>query len=261
MSFPELQEGMRMVRSVPGSMLVVKERRSNRQAHCEVSVVVPTYNEAENVRELIPLASEALRDYEHEIVVVDDCSPDGTAEVAQRLGREYPVRVLVREGKLGLASAILHGFRNARGEVLGVIDADLQHPPEYMREFVAKVMDGYDIVIGSRYVEGGRIEGWPLKRRIISKGAILLAKPLIPGVRDPMSGFFFLKRQVIDGVTFSPTGYKLLLEILVKGRYERTVEIPYVFRNRVHGASKLKIREILRYIKLISQLYRYKFKV
>ena len=125
----------------------------------KVSVVVPTYNEAENIKKLVPLLDSILKDYNYEIIIVDDNSPDGTAEVAKKLAEQYPVKVLVREKKLGLASAILCGFMNANGDVLGVIDADLQHPPELLGEMAKKIEDGYDIVIASRYVEGGGIEG------------------------------------------------------------------------------------------------------
>jgi len=125
----------------------------------KVSVVVPTYNEAENIKKLVPLLDSVLKDYDHEIIIVDDNSPDGTAKVAKKLAEQYPVKILKREKKLGLASAILYGFMNANGDVLGVIDADLQHPPELLGEMAKKIEDGYDIVIASRYVEGGGIEG------------------------------------------------------------------------------------------------------
>jgi len=225
----------------------------------KISVIVPTYNEAENIKKLIPMIDSVLEDYDYEIVVVDDNSPDGTAVVARKLAEMYPVSVLIREKKKGLASAILYGFMNASGDVLGVIDADLQHPPELLSEMAKKIKDGYDIVIASRYVEGGGIEGWSFHRILISKVAILLARPLT-NVKDPMSGCFLLKRKVIDGVNFNPTGYKLLLEILVKGNYEKVAEVPYVFRERIHGQSKLGIGEILRYIRLLLRLYAYKIR-
>jgi len=221
-------------------------------------VVVPTYNEAENVRELIPRLSHALRGISHELVIVDDSSPDGTAEVARELSKSYPVKLLLRRKKLGLASAIVYGFENATGEILGVIDADLQHPPEYIINFIEKIREGYDIVVGSRYVKGGRIEGWGLKRRILSRGAIMLAKPLAKKVKDPMSGYFFIRKHVIEGIDFKLTGYKLLLEILVKGKYRGVVEVPYVFRERQNGESKLGRNEIANYIRLLAHLYMYK---
>ena len=226
----------------------------------KISVVIPTYNEAENIKKIIPRIDKILKDYDYEILVVDDSSPDGTAKIAKRLSKQYPVRVLKREKKLGLASAILHGFKNANGDVLGVIDADLQHPPEYMKEFIRAIEGGYDIAIGSRYIEGGRVEGWSWTRKIVSKGAIMLAKPLIRGVKDPISGYFFLKKDVIEGVEFNPTGYKLSLEILVKGKWERAKEIPYTFKERRIGKSKLDKKEIFKYLKLLCNLYEYRIK-
>jgi len=225
----------------------------------KMSIIVPTYNEAENIKKLIPVVDSVLKDYDHEIVVVDDNSPDLTAKVAKKLAEEYPVKVVVREKKLGLASAIVYGFRNANGDVLGVIDADLQHPPTLLGEMAKKIKNGYDIVVASRYVEGGGIEGWPFHRWLISKVAILLAKPLI-SIKDPMSGCFLLKRQVIEGINLNPTGYKLLLEILVKGNYKRIAEVPYVFRERVYGQSKLGIGEVLRYLRLLLNLYNYRMR-
>ena len=224
----------------------------------KISVVIPTYNEAENIKKIIPRIDKILKDYDYEILVVDDSSPDGTAKIAKRLSKQYPVRVLKREKKLGLASAILHGFKNANGDVLGVIDADLQHPPEYMKEFIRAIEGGYDIAIGSRYIEGGRVEGWSWTRKMVSKGAIMLAKPLIRGVKDPISGYFFLKKDVIEGVEFNPTGYKLSLEILVKGKWERIKEIPYTFKIREKGKSKLNFGEILRYLHLVGHLYKHR---
>ncbi len=223
-----------------------------------LSVIIPTYNEAENIKMLIPRIHRVLNNTSYEIIVVDDSSPDGTPEVAKKLSESYPVRVFVRNQKLGLASAIVHGFENATGEILGVIDADLQHPPEYIINFIEKIREGYDIVIGSRYVKGGRIEGWGLKRKILSRGAIMLAKPLAKKVKDPMSGYFFIRRHVIEGIDFKLMGYKLLLEILVKGKYRGVAEVPYVFRERQNGESKLGRNEIANYIKLLAHLYMYK---
>lgn len=223
-----------------------------------LSIIVPTYNEAENIERLIPRVALMLDDYEYEIVVVDDSSPDGTAEIAEKLAEMYPVRVLKREGKLGLASAILFGFQHAKGDTLGVMDADLQHPPVLINKVVDSVNNGYDIAIGSRYVKSGKIEGGSNFRKTVSKGATLLARPLT-GVKDPLSGFFFLKREVLNGVKFNPVGYKLSLEILVKGTYTKVEEVPITFRQRANGKSKLCIKEYLDYLKLLKHLYRFKF--
>jgi len=233
-----------------------KLRKPKRQM---ISIVSPTYNESENIRLLIKRISQVMSGREYEIIVVDDNSPDGTEGVAKELSKKYPVKILVRNGKFGLASAILTGFEHAKGNILGVIDADLQHPPEYLLEFVKAIEQrGYDVAVGSRYVNGGGIEGWSKKRLLTSKVAVLLAKPLLRGVKDPMSGFFFLKRSVIEGVRLNPTGYKLGLEILVKGNYNKVKEIPYTFKQRKNGASKLNKAEILSYLRLLKDLYLYK---
>lgn len=224
-----------------------------------ISIIIPTYDEKENIEKLIPIISGILEEgYDYEMIIVDDNSSDGTTKVAEELSREYPIKVLKRNGKFGLASAILHGFRYAKGDILGIIDADLQHPPEYIKEFVQAVNNGYDIVIGSRYIEGGKIEGWNKIRRIISKGAIILSKPLHNNIKDPISGYFFMKKSVIQGINFSSIGYKLLLEIIVKGNYKEVIEIPYTFKIREKGKSKMGMKEMYSYINLIGHLYRYK---
>jgi dolichol-phosphate mannosyltransferase len=226
-----------------------------------LSIVSPTYNERENIGLLVERISQVMAGRKYEIIVVDDNSSDGTAEIAKELSEVYPVKILVRNGKFGLASAILKGFELAQGSIIGVIDADLQHPPEYLLEFVKAIeQDGCDVVIGSRYTNGGEIEGWSKRRLLTSKIAVLLAKPLVRIVKDPMSGFFFLKRGVIEGVKLNPTGYKLGLEILVKGNYRKLKEIPYAFKQRKNGASKLNKNEIMSYLRLLKELYFYKIR-
>lgn len=245
------------VSGAPFSLIVFpKSRKSSRQM---ISIVTPTYNESENIGLLIERISQVMSDRKYEIIVVDDNSSDGTVEIAKALSKYYPVKIIVRNGKFGLASAVLKGFELAKGNILGVIDADLQHPPEYLLEFVkALEHDGCDVAVGSRYTNGGGIEGWSKKRLLTSKVAVLLSKPLVKGIKDPMSGFFFLKRRVIEGVMLNPTGYKLGLEILVRGNYKKLKEIPYVFKRRKNGASKLNKTEILSYLRLLKDLYLYK---
>lgn len=224
-----------------------------------VSVISPTYNEAENLFSLIERLADVMGDRKYEVIIVDDNSQDGTIEIVNSLSTVYPVKLLCRPEKLGLASAILTGFRFARGNILGVIDADLQHPPRYILNFVdALEHEDCDLVIGSRYVTGGGIESWSTKRALISKLAVLLAKPLVRDINDPMSGFIFLKRKVLEGVEFAPSGFKLGLEILVKGNYKNVKEIPYVFNNRKNGKSKLNKKEIQSYLLLLKNLYAYK---
>jgi len=220
--------------------------------------VIPTYNEAQNIEELIPRIESSLKGLLHEIIIVDDGSPDGTADVAESLGRRYGnIRVLRRPKKMGLASAIADGLKIAKGEIVAVMDADLQHPPELLSKMLRTIREGYDLVIASRYVGGGRVEGWSPLRRLISRGATILAHLLLPetrGIRDPLSGYFMVKRDAIEGIELSLIGYKLLLEVLVKRKGIRIVEVPYTFRPRKKGESKLKIEEIINYAVLLLKL-------
>ncbi|MEL9997399.1 MAG: glycosyltransferase family 2 protein [Sulfolobales archaeon] len=224
-------------------------------------MVVPTYNERDNIVELIRRIDNALKGIDYEVVVVDDNSPDGTADVAEGLSKDYPVRVVRRPGKLGLATAVLDGVRSSRGDYVVVMDADLQHPPEVIPKMYEELIKGYDIVIASRYVVGGSVGGWGLTRRLISKTAILIAKLLIPrvrGIEDPISGFFMFRKEVLEGVSLSPKGFKILLEVLVKGRYSRVSEVPYTFGVRVRGTSKLSSKELINYITHLLTLTPYK---
>jgi dolichol-phosphate mannosyltransferase len=223
-----------------------------------LSVVVPTYNEAENVRELMERVKSSLKGVDFEVIVVDDSSPDGTAEIAEELGKIYGnVKVVKRPRKMGLASALLEGMKAARYDVVAVMDADLQHPPELLPKLLEKIEEGYDVVIASRYAKGGGVEGWTSLRRLMSKGATLLAHAILPrtrGVKDPVSGFFMFKRGVVEGLNLNPIGYKLLLEVLVRGRHDKVAEVPYVFRPRKRGESKLSTKEMLDYVKHLLYL-------
>lgn len=220
-------------------------------------MVVPTYQERANIGHLLERIGAALSERDYEIVIVDDNSPDGTAEAAASLANRYPVRVIKREGARGLGSAVLEGFRKAEGGVIAVIDADLQHPPEVVLQLTAALENGVDIAVASRYVSGGGIRDWSLPRRLVSRAAILLARPLTK-VKDPVSGCFMVKREVVEGNSFSPRGYKILLEILVKGTYRHVGEVPYIFGSRQAGESKLSLMEYLRYLMLLGGLYWYK---
>jgi dolichol-phosphate mannosyltransferase len=161
------------------------------------------------------------------------------------------VKVLERSCRMGLASAVVDGLRLAESNVIAVIDADLQHPPELLPRMLEKINEGHDIVVASRYIEGGSIEGWSPLRRIISKGAVKLAQLLLPSLRtlrDPVSGYFMFKREVFEGMkVLKPSGFKILLEVLARGKYSSVAEIPYTFRSRVKGKSKLILKEIIGY--------------
>lgn len=223
----------------------------------DVSIVVPTYNERENIPKLVELLDKYMKNYSYEIVIVDDNSPDGTAQIAEKLAEKYPIRVLKRPGKLGLSSAIYDGIRISRGRVVVVMDADLQHPPDAVPRLVEKTKK-CDIVIGSRYVTGGGVENWSFTRRLISIGAILLARTIVPGcsrVKDPVSGFFAVRREILETWgPVEPEGYKVLVEILNRSRNARVCEEPYVFKGREHGVSKLTIKVMLSYVKTLIKL-------
>ena len=222
-----------------------------------VSMVVPTYNERERlehfVRALVGVLENAGLD--GEIIIVDDNSPDGTGALADGLARELPVRVVHRAGKLGLGSAVMAGFAVARGEVLGVMDADVSHPPERVPVLIAALRDtGADVVIGSRYVPGGGTRNWPLFRTIMSRTACFVARLVTP-VHDAASGFFVLRRPVIQGVEIKAAGFKICLELLVRGSVRTVVEVPYVFSDRAAGQSKMNHREALGFLVQIGQLW------
>ena len=203
----------------------------------------------------MPRLASALAIHQWELIVVDDGSPDGTADLAESYAPQHPVRVVRRPGKAGLASAVVAGFAQARGDVFVVMDADLSHPPEAVPRLTAAIADGADLAVGSRYVTGGGTEDWPLKRRIVSRVACLMGNVLVP-IRDSTSGFFAIRKSALDGVKLNPIGFKIGFEVMARGRYRRAVEIPYVFRDRELGKSKFGRREILQYVVQLGQVAR-----
>lgn len=227
-----------------------------------VTIVLPTYNESSTLPLLLPRLGEAVSRarLKGEVIVVDDASPDGTAEIASRLGAQLretlPVTVIVRPGKAGLASAVLEGVRRSRGDVVVVMDGDLSHPPEIVPRLIEAMAGGADIAVGSRYTAGGGIERWPVWRRALSLGATHLARLLLRvPVCDPMSGFFAARREVFERTHLEETGYKILLEILVRQRGIRVREVPYRFSDRAGGRSKLDAAEVLRGVRLLGRLW------
>jgi dolichol-phosphate mannosyltransferase len=226
-----------------------------------ISVVIPTYKEATVIEQTLRRAAAALHatHEEFELIVVDDASADGTAELAESLARELPIRVLRRPGRLGLATAVLDGWAMARGDLLAVMDADLQHPPEILRPLAEALRQPEtDMAIASRYTWGGGAADWSWIRRFISWGATHLASMVLPltlaAVSDPLSGMFALRRSVLGGVQLNPLGYKILLEVLAKGRYRKFVEVSYIFETRGHGSSKLGPRQYLEYLMHLGRL-------
>ncbi len=221
------------------------------------SIIIPTFNERDNIIPLVQCIAKAISGYKYQIVFVDDNSQDGTAAAAKSLASDYPIKVLVRQNKRGLATAILDGIDLADGEIIGVMDADLQHPPEVLASLIKEIEKGKDLVIASRYVPGGGCENWKLSRRIISKGAIALAHIFLPPTRkikDPVSGFFIFRRGLIENLKLDPTGYKILLEILMMAEPEKVAEVPFGFIVRKVGRSKLSLSQEPDYLRHLLSL-------
>jgi len=236
---------------------LLRKDREGLLSAATLTIVIPTYNERDNIKPLVERLHKALSGRKYEILFIDDNSRDGTAAAASALAPAYPVRIIVRTDERGLASAVVHGFKNSTGDVIAVMDADLQHPPEVIAGLLDSIESGADLAIGSRDVKGGGCEGWSLTRRIISKGAIFLSHFLLPrtrGINDPMSGLFMLRRPVIEGADLKPTGYKILLEILIAGHFDKVTEVPYGFKVREKGESKLSSKTQIDYLKHLYSL-------
>ncbi|MCC6030360.1 MAG: glycosyltransferase family 2 protein [Desulfurococcales archaeon] len=231
-----------------------------------ISIVIPTYNEAEVISETLRRVKDSLKGLDRcfEIIVVDDDSPDGTWRIASEVFDKEDIngKIIVRENVRGLGTAIIDGIRSSEGEYVCVIDADLQHPPEEILRMLKKALEeDYDLVIASRYVKGGGVEGWRLHRRIISKTAVFIARLLIPhirGIKDPMSGYFLFRKDRVRIDRLKGDGMKILLEIVVTGDIKKIYEHPYIFHRRVRGKSKLGVKEIIDFIKQILRLSDYK---
>ncbi len=224
-----------------------------------LTIIIPTYNERDNIAILWSRLKSALGDLSFEVIFVDD-STDGTDRVIAACAEDDPrIRVLHRESERGLATAVVEGIRAARGEMFCVLDADLQHPPELISDLLSALNDA-DVVVASRFVPGGRNE-LSLPRRLVSRGAILLAQAFVPAVRtvrDPTSGFFICRRKAVEGAELRPIGFKILLEILAKGKYRQVREVPYVVEHRRAGSSKLGVSEQLGYLQHLWALRRSK---
>ncbi len=226
-----------------------------------VTVIVPTYQETANIAPLATRLFAAVPATACELLVVDDDSPDGTAAEVERLAESVPARCLVRRGERGLATAVIAGLRAARGELCVVMDADLSHPPEAIPALLAAMEDpSVEMAIGSRFVPGGKVDlHWPLHRRLNSWCGRLLARPLTP-VRDMMSGFFCVRRAALDLDRLHPVGYKIALELMVRHRWRRIVELPIVFADRRAGHTKLNLAEQGRYLRHLGRLYLWRWR-
>lgn len=212
-----------------------------------ISIIIPAYNELDNLPILVKKIDAALKK-DYQIIIVDDNSPDGTAEVAEDLARKYNITLVKREGKLGLASAVIAGVEKAEAGDIIVMDADLSHPPEKLPEFI-DALESYDLVIGSRNVSGGKVKTWPIHRKMVSAGATIMANIIIgANISDPMSGFFGIKKKIIQNTTIKVKGYKILMNILAKNPKIKIKEIPYIFQDRLYGQTKLDHKEMFNYV-------------
>ena len=223
-----------------------------------LSLIIPTSCERDNIESVLqrvaavrPSLGEAM-----EVLVVDSASADGTAACAREaLDRAQLGRVIEQPSRCSLSQAVLEGIRQARGNLIGVMDADLSHPPELLAALVQAVRAGHEVAIASRYVRGGEVCAWSWRRRALSRLGNFLARPLVP-VADATSGYFVCEAGFVKSLALDGRGFKLLLEILVRGRVQRIQEVPYTFMDRRHGASKLTRRVLWAYLRQVGQLYR-----
>jgi dolichol-phosphate mannosyltransferase len=238
----------------------------SRGSNEQVSIIVPTYNESQNILAILKSIEQNLpKNKPVETIVVDDNSPDGTGSIVEeyintvKKATGYTIEVIRRKAKEGLSSAILKGIENSKGQTIVVMDSDRSHPPDIIPKMVDTLDNSEcDIVVASRYVKGGLVSGWSVKRKLISKIATKIAQHgLGVGQKDPLSGFFAFRINILDGLKLDVIGYKMLLEILVKTKGARVKEIPYTFTNRMQGESKLGTPVIFDYIRSVWKLYRY----
>lgn len=252
--------------NVPTGLLKIAEHPPSdvvaRNNDLLLSLVIPTYKERDNIENIINILTgllDAAIPNNYELIVVDDDSPDLTWQVAQSLISDYPqLRVMRRQDERGLSSAVVRGWQAAKGRVLGVIDGDLQHPPEVLLQLLQKIEQGADLALASRHVEGGGVSSWSVVRRFLSRGAQVLGLIILPGVlgrvTDPMSGYFMVRRSAIAGATMNPVGYKILLEVIGRGNVREIAEAGYVFRERTEGESKVTWKQYVEYIQHLIRL-------
>jgi dolichol-phosphate mannosyltransferase len=234
-------------------------------AQRKLALIIPTLNEAENLPPLLRHVRAVLDPLgiDYEVLVVDDNSCDGTDMIVSAIARkDERVRLLVRKGERGLSGAVLYGWRHTNAAILGVMDADLQHPPELLPVLLSAIDAGNDLAIGSRYTAGGRLGDWNPVRKLLSAAAVWVSWPIQrAGIRakDPMSGYFLVRRECVNQIQFQPSGFKLLLEILVRGRIRSVAEVPFAFGQRYRGASKANFEVAREYAKLLATLYAERF--
>ena len=237
-----------------------------RRQAAQVSILLPTYNESQNIVGLLKSVAEHLpKNLRVETIVIDDNSPDGTGRIVEdyigtvQRAANHAIGIVHRKAREGLGSAILRGIQHSTGSSIIVLDSDFSHPPSLIPKLIEAIRHPHcDIAVASRYAKGGAVMGWPMRRKILSRMATRIAKAGL-GVEqdDPMSGFFAFKKSVVDGLKLDGLGYKMLLEILVKARGATVREIPYTFTDRRAGESKLGARTVLDYCRSVWRLYRY----
>jgi dolichol-phosphate mannosyltransferase len=229
-----------------------------------LAIVIPTLRESRNIQPLLARLRVALDpcDVAYEVIIVDDASDDGIEEIAAEMAKNDPrIRLVVRSGERGLAGAVMRGWQETDAAILAVMDADLQHPPELLPKLWAQAGAGTDLVVGSRYASGGCMRGWKLARQLVSRIAVWMTLPVQRAglrARDPMSGYFMVRRACVEGLHMQSSGFKILLEILARAEIRSVVEVPFIFGRRYEGESKANLRVAIDYIALLIRLYRQK---
>ena len=226
----------------------------------KLGLVIPTLNEEQNLVPLLQRLHNVLYPLvtPYEILIVDGGSTDRTLDFARDYAKGHAeIKVLSDPRRSGLAAAVVHGWQNTSAPFLGAMDADLQHPPELVPALLSGVIQGADLVIASRYVNGKEIAGWSPLRRIASRLGTRLTAPLLPPnlhLTDPLSGFFILRRSCIEGIPLQVIGFKILLEIIVCANVSSAVEVPFEFGFRQSGESKATLKVGLEYLRLLMSL-------
>jgi dolichol-phosphate mannosyltransferase len=246
----------------PTGLLRVLPQGAIEESNIELSLIIPTYQESQNIEKLIQRLTQLLDQAipsRYELIIIDDDSPDQTWKFALNLSGRYPqLRGMRRQTQRGLSTAVIRGWQVAQGHILGVIDADLQHPPETLIELWEHINAGADLAVASRHVNQGGVSDWSLTRRFLSRGAQVLGLILLPGVlgrvSDPMSGYFMVRREAIAGRTLNPKGYKILIEVLGRGDIRFITEVGYIFQERIEGASKVTWKQYIEYLQHLLTL-------
>lgn len=223
----------------------------------KISIVIPTYNEKDNVNCLSSQLHDALDGIPHDIIFVDD-STDSTPDILRELSRkDSNVRYEHRNGEKGLSTAVMRGFELADSDYIAVMDADFQHPPAILRSMYCAMENHADICIPSRFIKGGSDGGLDVFRKMVSAAARYLGKIFLPclhDVSDPTGGLFMFRKEILCNADMHPVGWKILVEVLATCRYERIIEIPYEFSQRNAGHSKLSMKVTFDYIRQIFML-------